>query len=163
MHALIESFGQILEKIPHQLVLVGKPRLGEPEVQKALRRMPDPSRIQRLLRVDYEDLFALYQGADLFVFPSLYEGFGLPVLEAMMSGVPVLTTRCGSIPEVGGDKVCYFDPTSSTDLARQIIQIVSWKSDYRKDRITAGAKTCLSVFMASNSRKNNGMLQESDY
>lgn len=137
VHALVESFGQILEKIPHQLVLVGKPRLGEPEVQKALRGISDSSRVIRLLRVECEDLFALYKGADLFVFPSLYEGFGLPVLEAMMSGVPVLTTHCGSIPEVGGDKVCYFDPASSTDLARQIVQIISWKSDYRKNHIMA--------------------------
>jgi glycosyltransferase involved in cell wall biosynthesis len=134
VHSLVESFGRIQEKIPHQLVLIGKPRLGEPDVQKALHKVPDPSRIQRLSRVEYEDLFALYQGADLFVFPSLYEGFGLPVLEAMMSGVPVLTTKCGSIPEVGGDKVCYFDHTSSVDLARQMVQIVSWKDDYRKVR-----------------------------
>jgi glycosyltransferase involved in cell wall biosynthesis len=131
VHSLVEAFGRIQEKIPHQLALVGKPRMGEPEVQTALHSVPDASRVQRLLRVDYEDLFALYQGADLFVFPSLYEGFGLPVLEAMMSGVPVLTTRCGSIPEVGGDKVCYFDHTSSVDLARQMVQIVSWKNDYR--------------------------------
>ena len=140
VHALVESFGRIMEKIPHQLVLVGKPRLGEPDVQTALHRVPDASRVQRLLQVDYEDLFALYQGADIFVFPSLYEGFGLPVLEAMMSGVPVLTTRCGSIPEVGGDKVCYFDPTIPTDLARQMVQIVSWKSDYRKNHIIAAQK-----------------------
>ena len=140
VRALIEAFGQILEKIPHQLVLVGKPRLGEPEVQTALRRMPDTSRIQRLLQVDYEDLFALYQGADLFVFPSLYEGFGLPVLEAMMSGVPVLTTRCGSIPEVGGDKVCYFDQASATDLTQQMMRIVSWKSDYRKIQVMEAQK-----------------------
>ena len=126
--------------MPHQLVLVGKPRLGEPDVQTALSRMPDPSRIQRLLQVDYEDLFALYQGADLFVFPSLYEGFGLPVLEAMMSGVPVLTTRCGSIPEVGGDKVCYFDHTSSVDLARQMVEIIFWKDDERKARVTEAQK-----------------------
>lgn len=140
VHTLIEAFGRILEKIPHQLVLVGKPRLGESEVQTALRNVSDASRIQRLLKVDYEDLIALYQGADLFVSPSLYEGFGLPVLEAMMSGVPVLTTRCGSIPEVGGDKVCYFDQTSPTDLSRRILQIVSWEGNYRKQWVTEAQK-----------------------
>lgn len=140
VHALIGAFGRILAKIPHQLVLVGKPRLGEPEVQTALRKVPDPSRVQRLLQADDEDLLALYQGADLFVFPSLYEGFGLPVLEAMMSGVPVLTTGCGSIPEVGGDRVCYFDHTNSIDLDRQMIYILSWTSDYRKNHIVAAMK-----------------------
>jgi len=132
VHTLIEAFGQIAETIPHQLVLVGKPRLGEPETQTALRRISDPSRVRRLMRVDYKDLFALYQGADLFVFPSRYEGFGLPVLEAMMSGVPVLTTRCGSIPEVGGDTVCYFDPSSPADLAQQMVSMIAWDEDCRK-------------------------------
>jgi len=132
VHTLIEAFGRIADTIPHQLVLVGKPRLGEPETQTALSRISDPSRVRRVMGVDYKDLFALYQGADLFVFPSLYEGFGLPVLEAMMSGVPVLTTRCGSIPEVGCDKVCYFDPSNTADLARQMVRIVAWDEDCRK-------------------------------
>lgn len=140
VHALVDAFSRIMEKIPHQLVLVGKPRLGEPDVESALRRVPDSSRIRRLSHVEYDDLFALYQGADLFVFPSLYEGFGLPVLEAMMSGVPVLTTRCGSIPEVGGDRVCYFDHTDSADLARQMTHILSWKNDYRNAWIMESQK-----------------------
>lgn len=131
VHALVDAFGRILDNIPHRLVLVGKPRLGEPEVQAALRKISDTSRFQRLLQVGQEDLVALYQAADLFVFPSLYEGFGLPVLEAMMSGVPVLTTRCGSIPEVGGDKVCYYDQTNTTDLAEKMMGMISWEYTYR--------------------------------
>jgi glycosyltransferase involved in cell wall biosynthesis len=143
VHALVGSFGLIMDKIPHQIVLVGKPRLGEPDVESALRQVPDSSRVKRLLRVDYEDLFALYQGADLFVFPSLYEGFGLPVLEAMMSGVPVLTTRCGSIPEVGGDKVCYFDPADFSDLSEKILEVLSWSADYRTAWIEKAQKRAL--------------------
>ncbi len=132
VHLLIEAFGRVLDTIPHRLVLVGKPRLGEPDVQKALTGVSDQSRIRRLFHVDFRGLIALYQRVDLFVFPSLYEGFGLPVLEAMMAGVPVLTTRCGSIPEVGGDKVSYFNPQSVADLAREIIKITTWPRDLRK-------------------------------
>ena len=135
VHTLIHAFGGIMEKIPHQLVLVGKPRLGEPAVRSALSMLPDSSRVQRLMRVNDNDLCALYQGADLFVFPSLYEGFGLPVLEAMMSGVPVLTTKCGSIPEVGGDSVRYFDHADTKDLSRQMLEILSWPEEYRKNLI----------------------------
>ncbi len=138
VHLLIHAFSGILERIPHHLVLVGKPRLGEPEVQSALRQISAPERIRRLQRVEQEDLCALYQGADLFVFPSLYEGFGLPVLEAMMSGVPVLTTKCGSIPEVGGEAVCYFDHTDPEDLCLQILEILSWPEEHRKDWIMKG-------------------------
>ena len=115
---LIEAFSQLENEIPHDLVLVGQPRLGEPGVQQALKQIKDPSRVQRLFHVSREALIALYQDADLFIFPSLYEGFGLPVLEAMMSGVPVLTTRMGSIPEVGGDDVQYFDGQNTRDISQ---------------------------------------------
>ena len=57
----------------------------------------------------WRELIALYQHADGFVFPSLYEGFGLPVLEAMRAGAPVLTTREAAIPEIGGETVLYAD------------------------------------------------------
>jgi glycosyltransferase involved in cell wall biosynthesis len=130
---LIEAFNQLQNEIPHDLILVGQPRLGEPNVEQALRQIKDPSRVQRLFHVSREELIALYQDADLFVFPSLYEGFGLPVLEAMMSGVPVLTTRMGSIPEVGGDHVQYFDGHNTLDLSQRIKSILAWDE---KDRRT---------------------------
>jgi glycosyltransferase involved in cell wall biosynthesis len=130
---LIEAFSQLQNEISHDLVLVGQPRLGEPSVQKALANIKDQSRVQRFFYVSREALIALYQGADLFIFPSLYEGFGLPVLEAMMSGVPVLTTRMGSIPEVGGACVQYFDSNNTCDLSQRIKSILAWDE---KDRRT---------------------------
>jgi glycosyltransferase involved in cell wall biosynthesis len=132
VHSLIQAFGDILDRVPNDLVLVGKPRLGEPLVQKAITRLPSKDRFHRIDRVDKGQLIALYQGADLFVFPSLYEGFGLPVLEAMLAGTPVIATRKGAIPEVGGDHITYFDADRSGDLSHQMMRLLNLPSDQRR-------------------------------
>ena len=105
---LVRAFNRIAAEIPHRLVLVGKARLGGPEVAAALEHSP-PGRVVRFPGLPWRELIALYQHADGFVFPSLYEGFGLPVLEAMRAGAPVLTTREASLPEIGGECVRYAD------------------------------------------------------
>jgi glycosyltransferase involved in cell wall biosynthesis len=69
-------------------------------------------------RVGDADLVALYAGADVFWFPSLSEGFGLPILEAMAAGAPVLTSSTSSMPEVGGDAAAYADPLDAVAMAR---------------------------------------------
>lgn len=117
---LIGAFALIEERIPHRLVLVGKARLGEEAVEAALKGLKDPGRFRRVAGCSREDLVRWYQGADVFVFPSLYEGFGLPVLEAMQAGVPVLTTRCGSIPEVGGEAVAYAEVSDPKAFAEML-------------------------------------------
>jgi len=117
---LVRAFARLEDQIPHKLVIVGKPRLGEDAVQSALPEVRRPERVQRVAGCSRPELIAWYRQADLFVFPSRYEGFGLPVLEAMQCGVPVLTTRYGSIPEVGGDAVCYADPADIPSFARAI-------------------------------------------
>ncbi len=118
--ALVRAFALLEDAFPHQLVVVGKPRLGEPAVESAMRDVKRPGRVQRVAGCSRSELIEWYRQADVFVFPSLYEGFGLPVLEAMQSGVPVVTTRCGSIPEVGGDAVCYADPRDAPAFAKAI-------------------------------------------
>jgi glycosyltransferase involved in cell wall biosynthesis len=67
--------------------------------------------------IEEEDLIALYKGASVFFFPSLYEGFGLPVLEALACGLPVVTTKISSIPEIVGDLAYYCSPNDSQDMA----------------------------------------------
>jgi glycosyltransferase involved in cell wall biosynthesis len=74
--------------------------------------------------VDDEDLPHLYRGAQLFVFPSLYEGFGLPVLEAMASGVPVVTSNAASMPEVAGEAAILVDPHDSQAIAEGMGQVL---------------------------------------
>ena len=76
--------------------------------------------IRYIGKTPFEQLDALYTGASLFVFPSLYEGFGLPPLEAMACGTPALVSTAASLPEVCGDAAVYVDPYSETDIARNI-------------------------------------------
>lgn len=116
---LVRAFNRIADSVPHRLVLAGKARLGEPEVQEALKSSL-PGRVIRLSGLSWRELIALYQGADGFVFPSLYEGFGLPVLEAMCAGTPVLTTREASIPEIGGEAVDYVDGRDEAAFAEAL-------------------------------------------
>ena len=73
--------------------------------------------------LDEGSLLATVQGADFLVFPSIYEGFGLPVLEAMTSGVPVLSSNRGSLLEVGGGAALYFDPESTEEIAAGLRKI----------------------------------------
>jgi glycosyltransferase involved in cell wall biosynthesis len=70
-------------------------------------------------------LAALYRGAAAFVFPSLYEGFGLPVLEAMAYGVPVVASSAASVPEAGGDAALYFSPTDASAIAAQLTRVLT--------------------------------------
>ncbi|MGN0929696.1 MAG: glycosyltransferase family 4 protein [Alphaproteobacteria bacterium] len=85
--------------------------------------------------VEDEDLPALYSGASIFVYPSLYEGFGLPVLEAMQCGIPVITADNSSLPEVGGDAVAYvsgFDVKETSDMIEKILNDKEFSDDLIK-------------------------------
>lgn len=86
---------------------------------------PIPGDVRLLGYVSDRVLADLYRHATCFVLPSLYEGFGLPALEAMANGCPVLAARAGSIPEVCGDAACYFDPYNPASLARALREVTS--------------------------------------
>ncbi|CAG0941583.1 partial Mannosylfructose-phosphate synthase, partial [Anaerolineae bacterium] len=84
--------------------------------------------------VSDDDLPALYAGATLFVYPSLYEGFGLPVAEAMACGAPVVTSNASSLPEVAGDAALYFDPRdvdAMADAMQRALADESLRNDLR--------------------------------
>ena len=116
---LFEAYGHA-SWLP-KLVVSGKmmPELAPlvTDVQAAVIGMEIEKETVLLGYVEQEDLPALYRNASVFVYPSLYEGFGLPVLEAMNQGVPVITAKTSSLPEIGSDSVLYCDPTSVDDLA----------------------------------------------
>jgi glycosyltransferase involved in cell wall biosynthesis len=89
------------------------------------------------LNVSDEQLNYLYQNATLFIFPSLYEGFGLPILEAFRAGCPVAASNTSCFPEVGGDAVSYFDPLNEQDMLVTLKKLLH-DSNYRNGQIAKG-------------------------
>jgi glycosyltransferase involved in cell wall biosynthesis len=112
---LIEAFARVPE--PHALVLAGKKGWLYSDILSRAESLGIGHRVVFTGYVPDEDLPALLSGASLFVFPSLYEGFGLPVLEAMACGVPVVCSDASSLPEVAGDAAILFPPTDAAALA----------------------------------------------
>jgi glycosyltransferase involved in cell wall biosynthesis len=93
---------------------------------------PLPTDVRPIGFVSDDDLRALFSGAEAFVFPSLYEGFGLPVLEAMACGAPVICSRAGSLPEVAGDAALLVDPLNSDAIADGLQKVLA-NRDLRAD------------------------------
>ena len=123
---LLRAFARLIERdrsLRHRLVLVGEPWIGHEAVFEMIRQL---GLQDRLTYVGFaEQLPAFYAGADAFVFPSLYEGFGLPPLEAMASGVPVLAAHTTSLPEVVGDAGVLFDPYDVDGLADALLEVLT--------------------------------------
>lgn len=119
LRRLIEAFALAVRgaDTPHRLVIAGKALWRESEAYRAAETAGIASRILFTGYVSNEDLNRLFNRADLFAYPSLYEGFGLPVLEAMTCGTPVITSNTTSIPEVAGDAAIMIDPTDTSALA----------------------------------------------
>jgi glycosyltransferase involved in cell wall biosynthesis len=106
------------------LIIVGRRGWLYDDFFAQLQASPSRDRVILPGYVDDEDLPALYAGARAFVFPSVYEGFGLPVLEAMASGVPVVTSATTSVPEIGGDAALYFDPLDVQSMSDAVSRLL---------------------------------------
>lgn len=121
--ALVEACSRA--RLKTTLVIAGIEDPRYPETRRAVERWQMQRRVLFLGQVKEEELPALYSGAEAFVFPSLYEGFGLPPLEAMACGVPVACSDIPSLRETAGDAACYFDPASIESMAGALARLVT--------------------------------------
>jgi glycosyltransferase involved in cell wall biosynthesis len=118
-----------------QLVLTGIAKKSSGEIHEAIGRLGLEETVKVLGYLSYEDLPYLYNLARMMVFPSLFEGFGIPLVEAMACGCPVACSNTTSLPEVAGDAAVFFDPTSPEDMAEKISQF--WNDDGRLHEMRA--------------------------
>lgn len=134
---VLSAFEKLLSEIPHHLILVGGGGWDSQDVSKQLSNPVFQGRVHHLGYVSDDELRALYQYAEFYVHPSLYEGFGLTVLEAMAAGCPVITSNLSSLPEVAGDAAIFVDPHSEEDIG-QAIKLLATDCDLRDSLIPKG-------------------------
>jgi glycosyltransferase involved in cell wall biosynthesis len=124
LSTLLQAFTTVLDRIPHRLILAGKIKgFGTNDDAVIHQAEALGPRVRFTGEVTDAELQQLYAGASALVLPSLYEGFGLPILEAMSLNCPVLASTAGSLPEVGGDAALYFDPHSAAQLANRLLEL----------------------------------------
>lgn len=130
IEGIIESFEILKEKynIPHKLILAGKFGYGENDIKVKISNSKHKNEIILPGFVKDEDKGEFVKNADIFLFPTFYEGFGLPILEAQKLGVPVVTSDVSSLPEVGGNSVVYADPYDSEKIADAVFRLIDDKN-----------------------------------
>lgn len=153
VESVVRAYKLLLDKAENslaipKLVISGKllPELAPlvTDVEKLVKELGLKKQVVILGYVPQADLPALYGNASIFVYPSFYEGFGLPVLEAMNQGTPVVTAKTSSLPEVGSDSVLYCDPGDVEDLAMVIKNVLS--NDHLKSALSMKGKERASHF-----------------
>lgn len=139
LRTLLAAFGSVLDQLPHDLVIVGAHE-GFRTRESGWRELLAPlaERVHFLGPVDDAALRKRVAGACALVFPSFYEGFGLPALEAMAAGCPVIASNAGALPEVCGSVARYFDPHSVAALAAALLAQAHMPAEARQNQVRQG-------------------------
>jgi glycosyltransferase involved in cell wall biosynthesis len=139
-----------------RLLLVGPEKLGADRVHDAILELGLEGRVELRGHVERDELAALYRGAAVLVYPSRYEGFGLPVLEAMASGTPVVATTAASLPEVAGDAAVLVEPGNPAALAGGIERALA----DRERLVAAGLERARGFSWAETARQTLAVYRE---
>jgi len=149
---LVAAFARLEPDMAGRLVIAGAWDNDYPQALDEARRSGLDARITFEHRPSDRRLDELYAGATAFVFPSLYEGFGLPVLEAMAAGLPVATSARGSLGEVAGDAALLFDPTSDEEIAAAMRLLLRDKE--LRERLSAAGRARAVLFLWSRTARD---------
>lgn len=136
---LFDAYAQLKQQLGQHcpaLVVVGRKGWNCDDILRYMTTLQD--NVYFLDHISDQDLIAIYQMATCFIFPSLYEGFGLPVVEAMTAGCPVITTTSSSLPEVAGDAALLVDPLNATEMAHAMQQVL--QDTNLQQRMTAAGR-----------------------
>lgn len=155
---LIEAFSK-LDRSDIDLVIVGKKGWMLEDILNAPKKFGVSENVRFLHGVTDEDLPSFYKNAEMFVLPSLYEGFGLPVIEAMKYGCPVITSNVSSLPEAGGEAALYVDPKDANDIAKKMKKLLEDES-LRKDLIAKGTKQVEKFSWEKSAKETLKVLEE---
>jgi alpha-1,3-rhamnosyl/mannosyltransferase len=141
---LLQAYSSLDNSVRNRypLVIAGAKGWLTDQLEKLLVSLESSGQIKRLGYIAQQDLPLLYAGAHGFVFPSLYEGFGLPLLEAMASGVPVLTSCRSSLPEVAGENALLVEPEDIDELAMAMVKLIE-DDGWRETAIRGGLQQAL--------------------
>lgn len=169
---LIRAFGKVVreESLPHSLVLIGGKGWMTQPIEKAIAAAGIGERIIMPGYVARAELPLWYSGADLFVYPSTYEGFGYPVLEAMSSGTPVISSNTSSLPEIAGDAGVLVPPREEDRLTAAMARILTDKDLSESLRArgseqagkfswTESVRTCLNLYQSLGSHVHSEVKQ----
>ena len=122
--SLVKAFSRIDQHRDHQLVLIGRGKEYLRQIEKTVTELGLTDQVKILSNIEDPDLPALFQGAKLFCYPSFFEGFGIPILQALFSEVPVITSTGSCFPEAGGVGTVYIDPKDIEELACEISNVL---------------------------------------
>jgi glycosyltransferase involved in cell wall biosynthesis len=157
---LIQAFARFASRVSHQLVLVGKKDVRfYPSLERLVDALGLHGRVMFLDYVTQDDLGGLYAGAELFAFPSLYEGFGLPLVEAMSCGIPVVSGKSGATEEVVGEAGILVNPRNVQDLA-EALEYVLTTEKIRQDLQERGLRRAQQYRWERTARQISVILEE---
>lgn len=160
LERMIQAFDLFKEKsgLPHQLIIAGEQgwKFNRENALEGVRHRED---VRFIGFVPDEDMPALYSAADLFVFPTLYEGFGIPVLEAQACGVPVVTSHCSSLPEVAGEGAKLVNPYEVESICQGMLTILQ-RPKFAKALVEKGLENVKRFSWATSADRLNRILEK---